>query len=351
MSRELDRQDQALALASQNPDIGVFSKEIENSDSGARRFFSVARTKLWPLYSQMPWKFVYEVIANFMFAKLYFDLEFSLNNLDCKTRLDGLQMTLALIQLISDYLCLEYNTISHKKNILILESTHQDKFSIHLIFNDVIFQSNLQMGVFVRNFLSTLSEEYLNLFFVRANNLTRKLFIDLSVYSSNQNFRIFLSCKQSKNVPLLPSSIDEFCRGKSDDQIFLASLITNCNAQNILQLPQTFPVQQFKQKQINSESPYAPFLESYVADLIFPRWIRGWHLGEKNRIQFLIGGSRYCERVKREHKSNNVYLEIDLFLGISYFKCFDPHCWGWRSDVTRIPVEARPWLNLFTDEF
>ncbi|CCW63028.1 unnamed protein product [Phytomonas sp. EM1] len=53
-------------------------------------------------------------------------------------------------------------------------------------------------------------------------------------------------------------------------------------------------------------------------------------LGERYAI-LSLGGTRYCQNVMREHKSNNVYLVMDLVKRTWVQKCFDPDCSQYRS--------------------
>jgi DNA-directed primase/polymerase protein len=48
-------------------------------------------------------------------------------------------------------------------------------------------------------------------------------------------------------------------------------------------------------------------------------------------VTFQVAGTRYCQHVRREHKSNNVYLVVDLENRTFVQKCFDPDCSSYRS--------------------
>ena len=55
-------------------------------------------------------------------------------------------------------------------------------------------------------------------------------------------------------------------------------------------------------------------------------------------LVFQVEGSRYCRNIKREHKSNAVYLVVSLRDGTWVQKCFDPDCSLFRSEATLIPA-------------
>ena len=64
-----------------------------------------------------------------------------------------------------------------------------------------------------------------------------------------------------------------------------------------------------------------------------------------------MGGGKYCDRMKREHKNNNQYIEVDLFLSLAYMRCFDEECKDWKGDPVVLPPSSRPWFNYFDEEF
>lgn len=48
-------------------------------------------------------------------------------------------------------------------------------------------------------------------------------------------------------------------------------------------------------------------------------------------LLYTVGGTRYCQNVKREHKSNNVYIVVDMLKKVWAQKCFDPDCSTFRG--------------------
>ncbi|GET91741.1 hypothetical protein, conserved [Leishmania tarentolae] len=48
-------------------------------------------------------------------------------------------------------------------------------------------------------------------------------------------------------------------------------------------------------------------------------------------LTFSVRGTRYCQNIGREHKSNNVYLVVDMERRTYVQKCFDPDCASYRS--------------------
>lgn len=48
---------------------------------------------------------------------------------------------------------------------------------------------------------------------------------------------------------------------------------------------------------------------------------------------YTVHGSRYCQNVRREHKSNNVYIVVDMLKKVWSQKCFDPDCARFRGNL------------------
>ncbi len=49
---------------------------------------------------------------------------------------------------------------------------------------------------------------------------------------------------------------------------------------------------------------------------------------------------RYCERVGRQHKSNGVYIVVDIGAGTYYQKCYDPDCRHFRGRTKALPLHV-----------
>jgi DNA-directed primase/polymerase protein len=57
----------------------------------------------------------------------------------------------------------------------------------------------------------------------------------------------------------------------------------------------------------------------------------------------LVAACRWCGNIGRQHKSNGIYIVVDLSAGLWWQKCFDPDCRAYRSETMPLPQEcARP---------
>ena len=64
----------------------------------------------------------------------------------------------------------------------------------------------------------------------------------------------------------------------------------------------------------------------------------------------VAGGYRFCENVRRHHKSNNIRLVARLQPGVYFQVCHDPDCAGFKSRDVELPKEVQPWMLLFEEE-
>ena len=104
-------------------------------------------------------------------------------------------------------------------------------------------------------------------------------------------------------------------------------------------------------RRISDPSPY-PELDQFVKEQLLPGgYIRSWYQKSsvKNKILFAIGGSRFCSKVNREHRSNNVYYVCDLSNLTLNQHCHS--CIGYEGPDISIPRSVFAWVNEFNEPF
>ena len=101
-------------------------------------------------------------------------------------------------------------------------------------------------------------------------------------------------------------------------------------------------------------SPF-PVLDRYVANVLGSRHgaaglIRAWDCDRSlsssatpRCITYHMKGNRYCERVGRQHRSNNVMWTVDLGCMRCYQTCYDPDCQaaGFRGEPICLPLDVQ----------
>uniref|UniRef100_A0A8D2CLZ7 DNA-directed primase/polymerase protein n=1 Tax=Sciurus vulgaris TaxID=55149 RepID=A0A8D2CLZ7_SCIVU len=266
------RQNQAFNFVkSCKEDVHVFALECKGGD-GQRIYLVTTYPQLWFYYkSRQNLLHCYEVIPENAVCKLYFDLEF---NKPANPEADGKKMVALLIEYVCKALQELYNVNCSTEDVFNLDSSTDEKFSRHLIFQlrDVAFKDNVHVGNFVRKILQPAfnliasedddripeitghesshfaeaplkqgvslnnmfevkdmgeswalnSEELERLgsadqsgpdlsFLVVKNNMGEKhLFVDLGVYTRNRNFRLYKSSKIGKCVTLEVAEDNKF---------------------------------------------------------------------------------------------------------------------------------------------
>nr|XP_054108698.1 DNA-directed primase/polymerase protein isoform X3 [Callithrix jacchus] len=273
------RQTQAFNFVkSCKEDVHVFALECKVGD-GQRIYLVTTYAELWFHYkSRKNLLHCYEVIPENAVCKLYFDLEF---NKPANPGADGKKMVALLIEYVCKALQELYGVNCSAEDVLNLDSSTDEKFSRHLIFQlrDVAFKDNIHVGNFLRKILqpafdllgsedddsapetrghgfphfseaSTKPGFSLNKMFtekaveeswtlnskklerpgsaeqtspdlsslVVKNKLGEKhLFVDLGVYTRNRNFRLYKSSKIGKCVALEVAEENGFFPTQSED--------------------------------------------------------------------------------------------------------------------------------------
>ncbi|XP_044202940.1 DNA-directed primase/polymerase protein isoform X1 [Thunnus albacares] len=279
------RQSLAISFAQSCKEaVHVFALEKEKSPQGQRIFLVTSYSELWHYYRTFTQSLMhcYEVIPEGTVCKLYFDLEF---HKPSNKEADGKNMVSSLIQYVCEKLMDIYGIECSAKNILNLDSSTEEKFSRHLIFNlqNAVFKDNIHVGAFIHAILQQVlsttksgscldveinssaensetgrahadpevkpakadeeaespqtkrcKQEERDLGFLRVKNKDGQdcLFVDLGVYTKNRNFRLYKSSKVGKNAAFTVADDNKFTtkpeKGISaEESVFLASLVCN----------------------------------------------------------------------------------------------------------------------------
>ncbi|XP_062244460.1 DNA-directed primase/polymerase protein isoform X2 [Platichthys flesus] len=263
--------------------VHVFALEKEKASQGQRIYLVTSYTELWHYYRTYPQSLMhcYEVIPEGAVCKLYFDLEF---HKPSNKGADGKTMVSSLIQFVCNKLMEVYGLECSVKNVLTLESSTEEKFSQHLIFNlpNAVFKDNIHVGWFIHAALQPVlikarhggcldggihpeaengetrtrvvpegkaeemdegtgspqtkrrKQEEIDLSFLKVKNKDGQdcLFVDLGVYTKNRNFRLYKSSKLGKNAAFTVAENNQFTSQQkkgisSEESVFLASLVCN----------------------------------------------------------------------------------------------------------------------------
>ncbi|OWA55074.1 DNA-directed primase/polymerase protein [Hypsibius exemplaris] len=342
--------------------LHVFAFETGDLSEGRRRYLVTSYEHFWHTYKQVDaeWKHHYEVILEGVPVKLYFDLEFEREMNACHNGEEMVQMFLAEMEIVFQEL---YSLPLPRDDLVQLDASTTSKFSQHLIFPSVLFHDLHHVGLFVRYLCyrilhpvvqpssSTLevSSQGQNLL-IKDKSGSRNVFVDQGVYTKNRNFRLFQSSKLGKTNPLVLTA-DCPLQEKTDREVFFLSLICNVTVpppKNVAILTfdsDKYPLpenQHFTQTRTganslapsqtgSSGSPF-PELDRFFEEVITMGGaqgrIRQWqYFPDTHTILYAICGDyKYCERIGRHHKSNNVLFVASLPTGMYHQKCMDSEC-------------------------
>lgn len=358
-------QNLALEKAANHSHFRVFSFEI--ASDGRRHFLAgPATTVFWKIKRLKAHKrHWYEVIGQGCPCKLYFDIEFYR---DKNPGRDGSQILAQFKDKLIAYIRLRLGLILELRDILDLESSTESKFSRHIVVNlpgERLFENNLHVGVFVREFMSSLTQEERRVFtFWDKQAEKEELFIDFSVYSKNRNFRTYLSSKFGRKQSLTLSEASKMQHSElSEKDVFLKSLITwieNPGSDHIKipgvahvgSTPSDYSVPVCSKSAVQtSQRSLFPEVDQFIEVLIKPGSIRKieWKPSLMT-LEYEIQGYRYCYNVQRWHRSNNIRYIVLLNQGVYFQMCHDPDCQDFKSEDMKLPVNTQPWLQLFEEE-
>uniref|UniRef100_A0A7N8Y6C3 DNA-directed primase/polymerase protein n=1 Tax=Mastacembelus armatus TaxID=205130 RepID=A0A7N8Y6C3_9TELE len=391
------RQSMAISFAqSCKESVHVFALEKENELVGQRIYLVTSYSELWHYYRTYTQSLMhcYEVIPEGAVCKLYFDLEF---HKPSNKSADGKTMVSSLIQYVCDKLKEVYGIECSAKNVLNLDSSTEEKFSQHLIFNlqNAAFKDNIHVGGFIHAVLQpvlntpksgswnlgmnsdetenpqTKRRKHEDLSFLQVKNKEGQdcLLVDLGVYNKNRNFRLYKSSKVGKNAAFTVADENHFTakaeKGIStEESIFLASLVCNVSftGQRIL----TWDPPETKDSKTSSpplpadslsgclSSPHRE-VDTFMLTVVKKDGIQGsirrWnYFAAEHLLVYDIAKYRWCENVKRFHKSNNIMIVVDLKEEVWYQKCHDPDCRNFRSSSYPLPQEICISYIMMLDE-
>ena len=332
----------------------------ENAGTGRREFAESPVDSFWLWYRGQPpaERHCYELLRTEggRACHLYLDCEFY--RCEQNSGLDGDALTAQLISALAGGL---RQLGLDVESVVELDSSSPAKFSRHLtvrLAGDVAFTDNLAAGAFCTSLLEPSGCPQEAFVVSKPDGAGRTTFYDKSVYSRNRAFRLYLSSKAGKHVRLLPTArCWSAMRGsapRSDEELavphrwlFLASLASNVGAGTARLLGNAAPA---KPRHAVVGSRPTAVATGAASCASFPATcaaVCSWAASRDGsspcvrtcnalpaRGILLAGltGTRYCGNVRRQHRSNGIYVVVDYRDRCFYQKCFDPDCRNYRSE-------------------
>ncbi|KAK6112556.1 Herpesviridae UL52/UL70 DNA primase family protein [Brugia pahangi] len=369
------RQNDALQKCDQEgPMARVFAFEYSTDHPGQRKYLVSTVERFWQWYKKQYNVSFYELIPQNRPAHLYFDLEFYR---DTNPNVKEENLIKDFNDCVSEMLAEMFGVnLNAEKEMLVLDASTSTKFSEHIVIHLVdncLFPSNISMKSFIQQLKEKMMSSGRCLVW-NADATKRMTLFDVTVYSANRNFRLYLSSKLGKNNPLVLAQRCNFYVHRKylpRKQIFLDSLVVPAryNTSEIFYIPiaknEEYLCIQRTEPEIHAlptrvpassgsvdcmtgrgaTSPF-PILDQHII-AINRRWkgnasIRQWKLSVdkftmSRHIIYYISNCRYCFNIGREHRSNGVFWIADLDKLHCFQKCFDVDCNGISSNYFPLP--------------
>lgn len=370
--RQFHTQQDAFNFADEEDPQGeylrVFSQELESN--GSRKFLVSSYVEFWRRYKDIPQKFrhFYEIIREGRPCHAYFDLEYGKQE---NPEVNGEKAVEAFLYLLRNVLQSEMNITMDEKWIIEFDSSSDVKFSRHVIVRlpGAAFLDNSHVGYFANEIIQEAmrhrhTSKFCRMMFVMNKHGQETTFIDTGVYSRNRAFRLFMSSKAGKHVPLVPTErmMISWSHMFPDEKIFMHSLVANVDAMarlltcsmdgekkcvfSFTETTSTHKSVRAGKEGQKGRSPY-PKLDEFVIETCryamrhLPQrtvGIRSWTAMDNESILiYNPTGCRYCNNIEREHKSNGIFIVVDIRERIWYQKCYDPDCKGYKSPACPVP--------------
>lgn len=269
--------------------------------------------------------------------------------------------------------------------VLDLDASTGTKFSRHVLvkLDGAAFADNAAAGSFVRALLRAHAADAASPAYYTGGAATggaRRCIVDTAVYSRNRLLRMLGSRKWGRTAAfaLLPR-----CRALygSDRAAFLACLVCNvgvdgvpaacaralrpallppvpedraaalphalCPAPEAGPMPLPLPSAQAQARGTEYTPGGTPFpaLERFVEQCVCAQGgarghVRACRVNAAGTVAtFTVSGNRYCERVGRQHRHNNVLVVCEVYSGVWHRRCLDPDCRDFRAPQHPIPAE------------
>ena len=347
--RMFPTQEASFCFADSKPHLSLRVWAYEIDENGRRRFVVASYYSFWRWYRRCIRRgavlHFYEIIRRASACRLYFDLEYTLAH---NSNVDGNQLIVKLREVIGQM----KECAGRNLECVVLDSTTERKWSKHLIFPSIVFYDNEQAGEFVEKVVQHMGDDAL----VNNSDGARVPFVDLAVYSKNRCFRLVASSKFGKTARLLPEGHPKEGRLSIGETLFFDSLVCNVSADSNL-IGSLRPIREAPYVRRNYSTPNRrhsedggdhverdSLVDKYVMSIVGPHGggIYGVTSLRGALAYSIKGGYKYCARIQRHHKSNNVIFVADLVTREMFQKCFDPDCAQFCSDPWDIPEWVFP---------
>ena len=329
------KQSEAIEYGLEQSNNKTFAFEVSKV---IRKFIVCDLERFWKDYKAIPMKdrHFYQIIVQGTPLKLFLDIEFWKGQNQDK---DGTIMRKLLISLVDESMKKLYNRDGSTKDLIILESSNESKFSNHLIFSSIVFKDIQHCGRFVTQLISSLCESKQQVLKVTTRDgKDSKNIIDTSVYTQNRHLRVYQSSKFGEQRPLNCLNSESVSGNQYEEKnkrILFESLVVNTSATQrnddlscfAPEEPQN-PGRFIGQGQVLSDqsSPYKN-IDRLVERLASPGKIRKVVFNdEKQTVRYDISGNTFCRTKGGNHRKSNIYYKYFAIWSKLIQDCYSDNC-------------------------
>lgn len=308
----------------------------------------------WMYYAKVPreHRFIYEMVLFPRPCHLYLDLE---AETETNPTVDGPTLLQEAIATVKKAVT-SMDPPRAISSVHIYEACSRSKISYHVIVQGKgwCWKDNQSLKRFMEHVRSSLPPDSPLLIFKKENGQrVPSCFIDLKVYSPYRLMRLWGSTKRGEQRPFLSFP---HRRDPEDANDLENSLISVLSYELDLEegpppetLPGPGPSRPPKSTRLNtmvqSSQAFQDALEGALAHRNTASWGVTLKVGpEGNRLVVPLR-ERQCRIAQREHRSNHIYIVVDLETGWVWQKCHDEGCQGKRARLHEVEPAVAPWVE------
>ena len=304
----------------------IFAEEL--SPKGERNYMVTSIKTFTDFYNFIsPGQHFYEVLSGNHPKKAFWDVDMW-EEVTQGTERDLLKENLILsiiMELAKAFFEIGYTIC--RDDFAILDSSTNQKISYHLILhNGPRFHNCREIGEITRQTFYSGNEPKKE-FSVSVDG-TSKGIVDLRVYGSNQNFRLWRSSKFGKDAILKVSSLDRLLRNiDNEEDKLLATLINANKEETCIDNPVTCPVTYSKnnsriKKQDQNMNTIVDKIVHVAIQELSGTTISNCKILNSHTIRINTKKNMICENIKRAHKRNRTYFLFNKDSGRIFKKCY-----------------------------
>lgn len=277
---------------------------------------------------------LYEVLDNRALCRLFLDLEYDrVANADRTADCDAAAVTCLLEHaraVLSDR-----GMVCDDASVWVLDASDDCKFSQHVIVG-VVGQRYVgpvgMVGAIVTELVSKAVAAKPELFLVhKRGDQPQASLVDLSVYNTNQQFRVAYSSKYGQHRPLLPANRQQHVvLSHCTWSMFESTLIVCGRSPTAPTIQPVASVSAQLQPIVRPAVACYPALEAQISKCLLFGQLKEAKVHRKHPLAvpclYWSTTSRYCPGIGREHASNHMQVVVNVALCAWRFHCLDPDC-------------------------